>query len=289
MVITDLVYSEIRTLLASHAPERGGALYGSKGYPFVTHFEFDQEGETSSVSYVPSTRLIANVPKVEAETGLQFKGIIHSHPLGYTHPSGGDEQTVASFFRLNPHFSAMALPIVQQVNSRGLESQSEFLHWYRAERRGEQTVRAAGRKLLSSLSLSCAKPVEVLPEEFHIVPIAEHVKKILTHLQTGGLTLTATSQVQPLKVLNAELIGLVATSQQGHEFLYFVSLDYPIVAPVVLFQSELKTKTLCFSWDGMSAVESSLFEIGEALMFEWQQSKPLSPRFTGANQSTKLM
>ena len=73
MVITDLVYGEIRSELASQAPERGGALYGSKGYPFVTHFEFDPEGETSSVSYVPSSRLIANVPKVEAETGLQFE------------------------------------------------------------------------------------------------------------------------------------------------------------------------------------------------------------------------
>lgn len=288
MVITDLVYGEIRSQLASHAPERGGALYGSKGYPFVTHFEFDPEGETSSVSYVPSTRLIANVPKVEAETGLQFKGIIHSHPLGITRPSGGDEQTVASFFRLNPHYSAIALPIVQQVSSRGLVGDREFLHWYRAERRGEPATRTAGFGMFSKSPAPPERLVEVLPEDFHIVPIAEHVRTILAHLKANGLILAATERVQPLKVQNAELVGLVATSRQGHEFMYFVSLDYPIVAPVVLYQCDGKTKNLSFSWDGMSSADRSLSEIGEALLFEWSQSKPIRPRQLDAYQPTKL-
>ncbi len=81
MILTDLVYQEIREHLALHRPERGGALYGPKNYPVVTHFEYDFDAETSAVSYVPSTRLIKNVSIVEHETGLQLKGIIHSHPL----------------------------------------------------------------------------------------------------------------------------------------------------------------------------------------------------------------
>lgn len=289
MVITDLVYGEIRSQLASHAPERGGALYGSKGYPFVTHFEFDPEGETSSVSYVPSTRLIANVPKVEAETGLQFKGIIHSHPMGNTCPSRGDEQTVASFFRLNPHYSAMALPIVQQVSSRGFGGGSEFLHWYRAERRGEPATRTGGFGLIPSFQATQAKLVEVFPEDFYIVPIEEHVKRVLALLHKRGLTLTATQRVQPLKVQNAELVGLVATSLQGHEFMYFVSLDYPIVAPVVLYQRNGKTENLRFHWDGMSNVDDSLSEIAELLFDEWPKPKSLFPRLSDAYQSTKLI
>ncbi len=288
MVITDLVYGEIRSQLASHAPERGGALYGSKGYPFVTHFEFDPEGETSSISYVPSTRLIANVPKVEAETGLQFKGIIHSHPMGVTRPSGGDEQTVASFFRLNPHYSAIALPIVQQVRSTGFGGGSAFLHWYRAERRGEPVTRTGGFGVIPSFQAARTKLVEVIPEEFHIVPIEEHVRKVLFYLNKKGLTLTATQRVQPLKVQNAELVGLVATSPQGHEFMYFVSLDYPIVAPVVLYQRNGRTENLRFHWDGMSNIDDSLTEIAELLFDEWPEQKSIFPRLADAYKPTKL-
>ena len=68
MIITDLALVDIRLNIASHRPERGGALYGPKGHAAVTHFEFDAEGATSAVSYVPSRRLIDNVRAVELQT-----------------------------------------------------------------------------------------------------------------------------------------------------------------------------------------------------------------------------
>lgn len=52
MVITDQAYGQIGAQIAAHAPERGGALYGPRGLPFVTHFEFDPDGLTSAVSSV---------------------------------------------------------------------------------------------------------------------------------------------------------------------------------------------------------------------------------------------
>lgn len=82
MIVTDLVYQQIREHLARHQPERGGALYGPKDYPIVTHFEYDFDARTTEVSYVPSPRLIANAPRVEKASGLRFKGIVHSHPRG---------------------------------------------------------------------------------------------------------------------------------------------------------------------------------------------------------------
>jgi proteasome lid subunit RPN8/RPN11 len=254
MVITDLVYEDIRAHIAQHQPERGGALYGPRNYPFVTHFEFDPDAETSSVSYVPSSRLIAHVPRVEAETGLQFKGIIHSHPSGITRPSGGDEQTIASFFRMNPHVSTVALPIVQPVHGRG---QSEFMHWYRAERRGE-----AAR----------SRPVEVIMEEFHVIPLASHVAQLVRGLASHGFHMTVSPKIQPLRVQNAELVGLVAASSQGHEFMYFVSLDYPVLAPVVLYQKRANTEYLRFCWDGMGDPADSLPQIVELLSQEWRHA-----------------
>jgi proteasome lid subunit RPN8/RPN11 len=264
MVITDLVYDEIDTHLASHAPERGGALYGPRRYPFVTHFEFDPDGKTSAVSYVPSSRLINNVPKVEAETGLQFKGIIHSHPHGLTRPSRGDEQTVASFFRLNPHVSDMALPIVQQVKVKS----APFLQWYRAERRSAPSASPLGmlrRPLLGP------EPVVVLSEEFHVLKIGAHARAIIDHLGTRGMQMTVVPQLQHLKVQNAELVGLLVNGPQGQEFMYLVSLDYPIVAPVVLYQRQGTTRNLHANWNGMSEadVETSLHVIADNLFDEW--------------------
>lgn len=265
MVITDVVCEEIYQHIAVHSPERGGALYGPQGYPFVTHFEFDPNAQTSAVSYVPSSNLIANVPRVERETGLQFKGIIHSHPRGIIRPSGGDEATVASFFRLNPHIASMALPIVQQASSR----KDRFLHWYRAERR--KTMPLSSPPWLG-MAAPQREPVSIIAEEHHVLPLAEHVNEIVFHLKSKGLHLDVHNGVQSLKIQNASLIGLVASSIGGHEMMYFVSPDYPVVGPVVLYQRRGTTNHLQMQWDGLSSPLKSLHEIADLLSEEWMDS-----------------
>lgn len=266
MVITDLVYEQIRAYIASHAPERGGALYGPRAFPLVSHFEFDPEGLTSSVSYVPSGRLIANVPRVERETGLQFKGIVHSHPDGLTRPSAGDEQTVGSFFRMNPHFAAMALPIVQRQRGDG-----PFMRWYRAERREEPPTRPLRLPFGQVAAASAGSAgVEVLAEDFHVLPISGHVSRVLGLLRERGIALGADGVLQSLKLQNAELVGLVASSPEGHEFMYFVSIDYPVVPPVVLCQVGGSTEQLRFVWDGLGDADGCLRTIAETLAERWR-------------------
>lgn len=270
MVVTDLVYRDIREHIANHAPERGGALYGPKGYPLVTHFEYDSEAATTAVSYVPSTRLIVNVPKVELETGLQFKGIVHSHPHGMTRPSGGDEHTVASFFRLNPHVSLMALPIVQQAYANDSRGKHDFLYWYRAERQRE-TTNALEDKAASSdrLAKRSTDRVKIIAEEYHILPILKHVEIVNSHLETWGLRLNISQALQHLKVHNAELVGLVATSAEGFEFMFFATLDYPITAPIIFYQRRGETQPLLFPWNGISNPTQCLQDIAELLREEW--------------------
>ena len=277
MVLTDLVHAEIRAHIAAHPPERGGALYGPRGYPLVTHFEFDAAGATTAVSYVPSTQLIGNVPRVERETRLQFKGIVHSHPAGLTRPSGGDERTVGSFFRMNPHFSAMALPIVQCPGGRA-DGAEEFLHWYRAERRREAASAAApGSFGRFAHGLADRGPdVGIVREEHHVLPVATHLARILEHLRPQGIALAMDRALQPLRVRNAELVGLVAGCAAGHEIMYFVSIDYPVVPPVVLFRRNGHTEQLRFHWDGLGDVEASLADIAHTLAATWRDPIPLS-------------
>ena len=272
MVITDLVRDEIRAHLADHEPERGGALYGPRDYPFVTHFQFDPDGQTSSVSYVPSTALIESVIRVERETGLQFKGIIHSHPPGCFQPSSGDEQTVASFFRLNPHISAMALPIVQPFGQRELRPDADFVRWYRAERKRERVRRMptlfASRQSVFDGAMN-EPAVQLQAEEYHVVPLGDHVRRICSYLAECGHKLDVTRNVQHLTVQNAELVGLVASADGGREFMYFVSIGYPVVPPFVLCQKSGETVQLQFKWNGMSDVSASLREICDRLLAAW--------------------
>ena len=304
LVITDIVYAEIHDRIAAHPPERGGALYGPRHYPFVTHFEYDEAGRTSAVSYVPSTRLIANVPRIERETGLQFKGIIHSHPRGLTRPSLGDEQTVGSFFRLNPHLSQMALPIVQPVppsQGRAADDGRRFLNWYRAERAGpdtpsataaRSTARATGGFAEAGLSQSgfaqtglfqtrtapipVPSTVRIVDEDFHVLPLREHMGWLVAELRRLGIPLTVDPALQPLKVHNAELIGLSACEPAGaspRELYFFVSIDYPVVPPVVLRATGGTTTQLTFSWDGFGDLPRSLSAVARA--FTHSDRRPL--------------
>jgi hypothetical protein len=285
MVITDIVYSEIRDKIACHAPERGGALYGPRSYPFVTHFEFDADGLTSSVSYVPSTRLIENVPRVERETGLQFKGVVHSHPRGMTRPSAGDEQTVGSFFRSNPHFSQFTLPIVQPLSplrQPGAEDNRTFLHWYRAERAGPSATPSApttqpsrwlsaysesGFSATGAVPRTSAPAVLIREEELHVLPVRDHMQQLLTRIACAGVRLSLDPALQPLKVQNAELVGLVAREagvRAPRELYYFVSIDYPIVPPVVLHGLDNSTTQLRFHWDGFGNADESIASVAQA-------------------------
>ena len=271
MVITDLVCRDILEQIAYHKPERGGALYGPKGYPLVTHFEYDPEAETSPASYIPSTRLIASVPRVERTTGLQFKGIIHSHPTGYTRPSGGDERTVASFFRLNPHFSSLALPIVQQVPreySADHGDSAGYMHWYRAERRSDAS--SASRTGMPSLGMSFGvRTVEIVCEEHFVVPLFDHVTAICNRLKSQDAVFDVNMKVQHLKIANAELFGLVVNPERVNEFMFFITLDYPAVAPLVLYRRLGETRTLMVPWNGIENVQQSLGAIAESLAEEW--------------------
>jgi len=287
MIILDSAYKKIVSEIAMHTPERGGALYGPRSYPLVTHFEYDAQGDTSSASYTPSAQLIQNVEKMEKEIGLQFKGIIHSHPRGIIHPSRGDEQTIISFFQTNPHISEVALPIVQQTGKTGQDDENSFLYWYRAERRGRVHNGNTSMYWANSFDIS----IQVLKEDFFVIPLVDHVEKILDKLEKVGFRLKANKKVQPIRIQNAEVFGIMASSNDGHEFLYSVSIDYPIVAPLVLHTKNKQFVAACFSWDGISNIDGSLECVAKELEDAWADSRQNSsavPDIKAPDQEHKI-
>lgn len=261
MIITDLALADIRLHIASHRPERGGALYGPKGHFAVTHFEFDTEGATSAISYVPSRRLIDNVRVVELQTGLQLKGIVHSHPLGFVKPSPGDIQTVQSFFRLNPHFSRLELPIVQQIGANEPQDSDGFIKWFNATR-GAELASPFG---LGSVTSNKGPSVDIISDELFVIPLLKDANELAQSLASRGIDLKVDPKVQHLKIQNTTLIGLVARNDQMQEFMFFVGFDYPVISPVVLYQEKGNTCQLKFIWNGLENLQKALQNIAVAL------------------------
>lgn len=116
--ILDSVMEEIKEQIGNHLPERGGALLGEPGKPFITKFLFDTHAFTTSSIYCPSRRLNKRVKEVEEKEGLEYKGIIHSHPNQYDEPSSQDIVELATGLELNPHMPYYLAPIVTTVDSR---------------------------------------------------------------------------------------------------------------------------------------------------------------------------
>jgi molybdopterin/thiamine biosynthesis adenylyltransferase/proteasome lid subunit RPN8/RPN11 len=117
LYILSSILQEIEQAIAIHPAERGGALLGPVSKPIITHFIFDNMAQTTGSTYHPSQELTQRVQEVELRQGLEFKGVIHSHPGGFDRLSGFDEDAVLEGLNLNPHLPCFFAPI---ISNKGL-------------------------------------------------------------------------------------------------------------------------------------------------------------------------
>jgi len=110
--IFDTVLEKIAATVGSLPVETGGALLGDYTSGVINDFIFDEDAETTSVSYIPSRRLVDRVNEAEYSNRLQFKGVLHSHPGDFDIPSGPDANSFFEGLRANPELSRYLAPIV---------------------------------------------------------------------------------------------------------------------------------------------------------------------------------
>ena len=109
----DSALTHINDFIAAYPPERGGALIGPVGQPVVSAFLPDPHASVTGVTYTPSPELRHLVAQTErANSTLELKGIIHSHPGGYDHPSGGDHRAFADTLQKAPWLGRGIFPII---------------------------------------------------------------------------------------------------------------------------------------------------------------------------------
>ncbi len=100
--IVEAARNEIITKLSAAPPEDGLALFGLKTSDrIITHAIHDPDAEKTPVSFKPRAEAhnqwLKRLNAVFAEVGvdgLDFKGIVHSHPPGINFPSYGDLEFV---------------------------------------------------------------------------------------------------------------------------------------------------------------------------------------------------
>ena len=110
--IFDTFLDQVSATVGKHLVESGGAILGDYTSGVITSFLFDEDAETTSVSYVPSRELSRKVNAVEGTDRLQFKGVLHSHPSSYDVPSGPDANSFWVGLNENPELSRYLAPIV---------------------------------------------------------------------------------------------------------------------------------------------------------------------------------
>jgi len=110
--IFDTVLEKVSLTVGQQPVETGGALLGDYTSGVINDFIFDEDAETTSVSYIPSRRLVERVNVAESRDRLQFKGVLHSHPGNFDVPSGPDANSFFEGLRANPELSRYLAPIV---------------------------------------------------------------------------------------------------------------------------------------------------------------------------------
>ena len=85
--MTDNVYQQICSTIGARPAESGGMLGSSDGGKTIDAYYFDVSSANSSNTYTPDTNALNRIIGEWNQRGIQFCGMIHSHPLGYAGPS----------------------------------------------------------------------------------------------------------------------------------------------------------------------------------------------------------
>lgn len=188
----DAALAEIDSFIAAHPPERGGALVGPVGQPVVSKFLPDPHAAVTGVTYTPSEKLRQLVAETErAHTTLEFKGIIHSHPSGMDHPSGGDYRAYADSLRKAPWLGRFICPIIT-AHVRGDAADKHRI----SLRSGIMSVYVAEARVGGAVQVEPARP-RVVPFHRDVAVLAHRLgapaEPGWTHTEVDGTLYAAAS------------------------------------------------------------------------------------------------
>ncbi len=235
ILFTDTVLEEIDEAIAQKEPEQGGALLGAPDSNLISHFIYDEAARTTTVTYRPSKSLIQAVKDREQADGLQFKGIIHSHPGMMDHPSGQDHQAFASQLTHNLHMGRFIAPIVTRLPHNKKKLKSHELALGDGAKLSCYQARFSFDKAINDNQLS------VTSCQVGLVRYSAAIKHLMDMLE---------NEFDPVIEANSDVLminGLLHIARMIKTPLFelqiFFPQNFPTVAPLILF-SEYQGKKL---------------------------------------------
>lgn len=213
----DYVLDEINDFITAAEPERGGALLGPVRQSAVSLFLADRNGAVTGATYTPSHDLRSRVAELErANPTLELKGIIHSHPGGMDHPSGGDHRAYADSLRKAPWLGLFTAPIVTQ-----------YLH---GDARDPHRIRLASGWFMSVYAAEARGNggVQVEPARPRVIPLYRDIAVLADRLGATVQAIGAQTEIEGALYAAASLRG------GGVDITALFPVAYPTAAPVIL-------------------------------------------------------
>jgi hypothetical protein len=272
LIFTDDVLARIEADIASHRPERGGALLGFPDANIVCDFIYDEWGATTGASYVPSAQLTQVLQQRERATGLMFKGVVHSHPGGLDRLSGPDHAAIEEAFVLNAHLPYFIAPIVtldrdadesrsqeialgrcarmtvhfcerpryaisdgpsvQPASENGKKNKKKKRGWFSGNEGTRPKREAVPVPYIAGLT-----PVEANPKASRVMPLRQHLGELDRRMDSAGWRLQSADEFAHETLEGAAFLKSTRLYRdQAHalEAMFLFPPTYPYSPPVLL-------------------------------------------------------
>ena len=108
MIITRQIKETVSLMFSPAPPEQGGIL-GMKNGVIVLD---NSEQKTESAEYSPNTQFLNRQIEKWADEGIEFCGILHSHPSGQTTLSGSDMEYIKELYHVNLWLEKTYFPLI---------------------------------------------------------------------------------------------------------------------------------------------------------------------------------
>lgn len=111
MIITRQIKETVSLMFSPAPPEQGGILGMKNGV--ISAFVLDNsEQKTESAEYSPNTQFLNRQIEKWADEGIEFFGILHSHPSGQTTLSGSDMEYIKELYHVNLWLEKTYFPLI---------------------------------------------------------------------------------------------------------------------------------------------------------------------------------
>lgn len=111
MIITRQIKETVPLMFSPAPPEQGGILGMKNGV--ISAFVLDNsEQKTESAEYSPNTQFLNRQIEKWADEGIEFCGILHSHPSGQTTLSGSDMEYIKELYHINLWLEKTYFPLI---------------------------------------------------------------------------------------------------------------------------------------------------------------------------------